>query len=467
MGAAGSVTGFALHVGELRRRDQRLKAAVVKADDVAADAFVIKLLALAFEGRHGMCVAGLFPDGVLLGVAGHAGRSADVGRFLRRGRRRRRRRSVHAGLLRVGKVCVRRRDNLGGLRVVRNVRVEGDVAVELILDRAIAAQVVAQLAEILRLIVSVGDGGATEVLRLVHQAHLPRHNHGVYVRVFARQALRLVLRHVGEDDDDVGLLFGFRDDTLGDLEGIIDAVACVKRLALVGAGRFRFGEADEGDAELLAGGAAIDRHLADQVGRRRFMGVVCRLDVGRNELADERVGFEPLVVAVLLQEFGDVGQVIEANVGNVLMEVRVALDDPLVFCDNLSGQTVGREAVIRKQITGIREERRHFHIRAVHEGFDIADTPCQSTHRVGRSATGFEAAVNIAPVENGQRETVVLAEALFDFWRVDVKSQWRVHVDAGRLGTGAAEFSHRQSCDEQEGCQNRCLTTQSKPPKDE
>jgi hypothetical protein len=43
------------------------------------------------------------------------------------------------------------------------------------------------------------------------------------------------------------------------------------------------------------------------------------------------------------------------------------------------------------------------------ESFDIADTPCQSTHRVARSATGFQAAVNIGTVHNRQRVAVVFA----------------------------------------------------------
>src|SRR5436305_8865478 len=72
---ARPVAGLALHVSELRRRDQRLEAAGVEADDVTADAFVVELLALAFERRHGVGVAGLLPDGVLLCMAGHAGRS--------------------------------------------------------------------------------------------------------------------------------------------------------------------------------------------------------------------------------------------------------------------------------------------------------------------------------------------------------------------------------------------------------
>ena len=61
MRAARPVTGFALNVGELRRGKKRLKSALLKPDDVAANAFVIKLLILSFERSHRMRVAGSFP----------------------------------------------------------------------------------------------------------------------------------------------------------------------------------------------------------------------------------------------------------------------------------------------------------------------------------------------------------------------------------------------------------------------
>jgi hypothetical protein len=44
------------------------------------------------------------------------------------------------------------------------------------------------------------------------------------------------------------------------------------------------------------------------------------------------------------------------------------------------------------------------------ESFDIADAPRQSTHRVGRSATGFKTAVYIRAVENGECVTVIFAQ---------------------------------------------------------
>src|SRR5436853_573055 len=83
MRAARPVTGFALHVGKLWCRDERLKAAFIKTDDVTTHAFVIKLLALALQSRHGVSVAGLLPDSVLRGVAIHASGSAHIGRLLR------------------------------------------------------------------------------------------------------------------------------------------------------------------------------------------------------------------------------------------------------------------------------------------------------------------------------------------------------------------------------------------------
>jgi len=73
------------------------------------------------------------------------------------------------------------------------------------------------------------------------------------------------------------------------------------------------------------------------------------------------------------------------------------------------------------------------------ESFDIADTPCQSTHRVARSATGFQAAVNISTVHNRERVAVVFAQSLFHFWVVQVKTKAAVSAIRVRItGTRAA-----------------------------
>src|SRR5690349_1606926 len=70
---ARPVARFALYVGQLRRADERLEAAVIEADDVAAHTLVIELLALALKRGHGVGVACLLPYRILLGVAGLAG----------------------------------------------------------------------------------------------------------------------------------------------------------------------------------------------------------------------------------------------------------------------------------------------------------------------------------------------------------------------------------------------------------
>lgn len=49
--AARPVTGLALNVCELRSGDERLKSSgLLKSDDVASDAFIVELLALALKG---------------------------------------------------------------------------------------------------------------------------------------------------------------------------------------------------------------------------------------------------------------------------------------------------------------------------------------------------------------------------------------------------------------------------------
>ena len=73
MVAPRPVTGFALNIGELRSGHKRLEPALVKPDDVAANALVVELLALAFESGHSMGMARLLPHSILVGVAARAG----------------------------------------------------------------------------------------------------------------------------------------------------------------------------------------------------------------------------------------------------------------------------------------------------------------------------------------------------------------------------------------------------------
>ena len=137
--------------------------------------------------------------------------------------------------------------------------------------------------------------------------------------------------------------------------------------------------------------------------------IVHRVNVGRHESLDEWIILDSFVVVVFFQKLAEVRQVDIADVRGVVMKIAVPLDYPLVFCHNLSGQLGCAETIIGKRITCINYERRDFHIRSVPEGFCIADTPCQSTHRVARSATGFQAAVNIGTVHDRQRVAVVFA----------------------------------------------------------
>src|SRR5262249_842480 len=96
--------------------------------------------------------------------------------------------------------------------------------------------------------------------------------------------------------------------------------------------------------------------------------------------------------------------------------------------------------IVCKQITRIDKESRNFHVRSLLECFDIADTPCQSTHRVARSATGFEAAVNISAVDNRHRIAIIFAEVLLDLRRIDIEGQLGVNMGVARGGAGAAEL---------------------------
>ncbi len=67
------------------------------------------------------------------------------------------------------------------------------------------------------------------------------------------------------------------------------------------------------------------------------------------------------------------------------------------------------------------------------ESFDIADAPRQSTQRVARSATGFEASVNIGAEEDGHRIPVVIAEPIFERAYFCVEARiGPVRVDCGR-----------------------------------
>src|SRR5215216_3168578 len=210
--ATWPVTVLALHVREFRRSYQRLETALLESDDVAANALVIELVILTLERCHGVGVGGLIPYGLRFRVAGGAGFDSDEGRFkacvLEDGLSAR----LRVYLLLVREFGVRLCDHLERARVIGDVRVKPDVAVDLIFDRAIAFKVVAQFTQVLRLVIGVGDCGAIKVLGLVRAVDLARAYNRVYLGIFARQPLRLILRHVGECDYEIYLLLQLRDD---------------------------------------------------------------------------------------------------------------------------------------------------------------------------------------------------------------------------------------------------------------
>lgn len=79
------------------------------------------------------------------------------------------------------------------------------------------------------------------------------------------------------------------------------------------------------------------------------------------------------------------------------------------------------KAIVCKQIACINKQSGNLLIRSLPKCFDIADTPCQSTQRVGRSATSIEAAVDVRTVKNGQGVTVIFAQPFFNLRRIDVE----------------------------------------------
>src|ERR1044071_5957962 len=103
------------------------------------------------------------------------------------------------------------------------------------------------------------------------------------------------------------------------------------------------------------------------------------------------------------------------------MKVAIAPDDPSVFWNNLTGKLVCGEAIIGEEIAGVHKQGWDFEFRSLSERFDIADTPCQSTHRVAGSATGFEAAMDVGAIHYRESVAVILAQPLFDFWVIKVK----------------------------------------------
>jgi len=76
-----AVTLLALHVGELRRRVERLEAAFLIPDDVAPNAFIVELLVLLFEGRHRVGVPRRLPNLMLFLVTRRTSRFARVRRI--------------------------------------------------------------------------------------------------------------------------------------------------------------------------------------------------------------------------------------------------------------------------------------------------------------------------------------------------------------------------------------------------
>src|SRR5262249_41847088 len=151
------VTCFALHVCELGRRVQRLKSAFLIGDDVTSDALVVELFALALERGHGVCVPALCPDVARFGVTSRTRLRPDVRRVPRAKQVWLCRSRFGALALLVCKVGVRAVDRLEGLWVIRDVCVELNVTVDLVVDRPVAFNVNSKLAQILRLDKRVDD----------------------------------------------------------------------------------------------------------------------------------------------------------------------------------------------------------------------------------------------------------------------------------------------------------------------
>ena len=90
--------------------------------------------------------------------------------------------------------------------------------------------------------------------------------------------------------------------------------------------------------------------------------IIARFEIGRDQLIYKGVVGAALLESIFFEEFSDVGKIVKTDIGNVLMEIAIALDYPLVFCHNLCGQVIAAKAVICKQVARIDKKSWDFHI---------------------------------------------------------------------------------------------------------
>ena len=103
-----------------------------------------------------------------------------------------------------------------------------------------------------------------------------------------------------------------------------------------------------------------------------------------------------------------------------MIEVAIPLDDPSVLYEDFGRQISGSIAIVGEEVSRIDENGWRFILRSDLKCSYITGTPCQPTHRVGRSATGFEAAVDIGTVQDREAEPVVVTEPLFELGVIEV-----------------------------------------------
>src|SRR5262249_23823893 len=91
---------------------------------------------------------------------------------------------------------------VGGRRIIGHGIIERNIAVDLFVDLALACDVNPELAQIFGLAIGVGQGSAVEMLDLCNIAELAGANNCVNLGVLSSERLSLVLRHIGQSENE-------------------------------------------------------------------------------------------------------------------------------------------------------------------------------------------------------------------------------------------------------------------------